>query len=127
MSTEKKKIKILVVDDEDCIKNCIVGLLQRRGFISEGASNGKEALEKIGQDKPNIIILDIVMPVLDGLEVCKQLKENPDTQDIPIIILSSHEPGEIIRTMPGAAIKYIEKPCDLEYLLREINNLTLIH
>ncbi len=125
MDTEKKKIKILIVDDENCIKDCIIRLLQRRGFIAEGASNGKEALEKVRRDKPDIIILDIVMPVLDGLQVCKQLKENPDTQDIPIILLSSYEPGQIIQGMPGAAIKYIEKPCDLEYLLTQINNLIL--
>jgi len=127
MNAGKKKIKILIVDDEDSLRNLIVGLLQKRGFISEGASNGKKALEKVRQDKPDIIILDIAMPVLDGLAACKQLKENPDTQDIPIILLSSHEPGQIIQGMPGAAIKYIEKPCDLEYLLTEINNLTLIH
>lgn len=126
MNSEKKKIKILVVDDENCIKDCIVHLLQRKGFISEGASNGKEALEKVRRDKPDIIILDIAMPVLDGLETCKQLKKNPDTQDIPIILLSSHEPGQIIQGMPGAAIKYIEKPCGLEYLLTQINKLTLI-
>jgi len=126
MNTQNKKIKILIADDENCTRDCIVYLLQKRGFISEGASNGKEALEKVKQDKPDIIILDIIMPVLDGLEVCKQLKENPDTQDIPIILLSSYEPGQIIQGMPGAKIKYIEKPCGLEYLLAEINNLTLI-
>lgn len=126
MKAPKEKIKILIVDDEDCTRSCIVYLLQKKGFISEGSSNGKEALEKVKRDKPDIIILDIVMPVLDGLEVCKQLKKNPDTQDIPIIFLSSHEPGQIIQGMPGAAIKYIEKPCGLEYLLAEIDKLTLI-
>ncbi len=126
MNAQKKKTKVLIVDDEDVIRDCIAYLLKKRGFISEGASNGKEALEKVRRDKPDIIIMDIVMPVLDGLQACKQLRENPDTQDIPIILLSSHEPlGQIIQGMPGAAIKYIEKPCDLEYLLTEINNLIL--
>ena len=126
MSGQKKATKILIVDDEECIRECISYGLKKRGFITETAGNGKEALEKVRQNKPDIIILDITMPILDGLETCKQLKKNPDGQNIPIIFLSAQERIDIIiQGMPGAIIKYIKKPFDLEYLLAQINTLIL--
>ena len=64
------------------------------------------------------------MPEMDGIQTCKQLRENPDSQDIPIIFLSTQEYiAETIQDIPGATIEYIEKPCDVEYLFERINSL----
>jgi DNA-binding response OmpR family regulator len=124
MNGQKKRIKVLIVDDEECIRECISDMLNERGFITETASNGKEALERVAQDKPDIIILDVTMPLMNGLQVCRQLKENPKQQTIPIIVFSAQERIEyLFQGMPGATIKYVEKSCDLEYLVAQINNL----
>jgi two-component system alkaline phosphatase synthesis response regulator PhoP len=124
MGRQKKKIKILIVDDDECIRVCLDYVLGNKGFITETASNGKEALEKIAQGKPYIIIMDIEMPVMNGVQLYKQLRKNPDTQDIPIIFLSAKEcPPQVSKYASGAPIKHIEKPYDLEYLLEQIHRL----
>ncbi len=124
MRRNNKGTKVLIVDDKANIREILSYIFKKRGFIVEGAVSGKEALQKIAQDKPDIIILDVIMPEMDGLETCKRLRENPDTQNIPIIFLSAqrHIAG-VIQSIPGAAIEYIQKPCDVEYLLKRINSL----
>ena len=124
MDVTSKKRLALIVDDECSIRECIGYALRDKGFTVEDAENGKVALQKIMRNKPDIIILDFAMPELDGLQVCKQLKGHPDTQDIPIIFLSAHKHIEqMIKDMPGAAVKYLEKPYDLKYLLEQIDSL----
>lgn len=124
MNAREKKIKILIVDDEENIREILSYLLSKRGFITETAKSGKEALDKILQDKPDIITLDIEMPEMDGLETCRRLKENPDTSDIPIIFLSGQEyTNQIIPNMSTSDIEYVKKPCDMEYLIKLINGL----
>lgn len=124
MGTKKKHTKVLIVDDRANIREMFSYILEERGFIAEVAKDGKEAVQKVAQDKPNIIVLDVTMPEMDGLQACKQLRENPDTQDIPIIFLSAQRHVvEVIQDIPGAAIEFIEKPCDIEYLFERINSL----
>ena len=124
MDAASKKRTVLIVDDEESIRECVGYALKERGFTVEFAENGKVALEKITQNKPEIIILDFAMPRMDGLQLCNELKRYHDTQDIPIIFLSAHTHiEETIKDMPGAAVKYLEKPCDLKYLLEQIESL----
>jgi CheY-like chemotaxis protein len=124
MEIKREDAKVLIVDDEEIIRKIMIYAFKERGFIAKVAKNGKEALKKVAQDKPNIIILDIRMPEMDGIQTCKRLREDPDTQDIPIIFLSAQRPtSEAIQDMPGAAIEHIEKPCNLEYLFKRVDNL----
>jgi len=124
MCWQKRKIRVLIADDEKCIRELLCYLLQERGFIVEDAKDGKETLEKITQHKPDIIILDLAMPQMNGIEVYRQLKENSDMRNIPIIFFSAQEPPpQITQEISGATIKYIKKPCDIKYLLAQINNL----
>lgn len=124
MGAKKKGLKVLIVDDEEGTREAIGYILEKRGFIAEDAANGKKALEKVAQEKPDIIILDIAMPEMDGLQTCKRLRENPDTQDIPIIFLSAQRsPTALAPEAPGAPIEYISKPCDIDRLLRRIDSL----
>lgn len=124
MNAASKKRLALIVDDEWCIRESIGYALRGKGFTTESATNGKEALEKIARNKPDVVILDFAMPQMDGLQVCQQLKRCSDTQDIPIIFLSAHEHiGQMIKDMPGAAVKYLEKPCDLKCLLEQVESL----
>lgn len=125
MDAEINKGKsVLIVDDEECIREFTGYILKKRGFTVKSAADGKEAIEKITRDKPDIIILDFAMPEMDGLQVCLHLKQYPDTQNIPIIFLSADvHIGERLKDMPGAAVKYLPKPCDIKRLLEQIENI----
>lgn len=116
--------KVLIADDNDGIREILGYMLQKRGYIIKNACNGEEAVKKTAEEKPDIIILDVAMPLMDGIEVYKQLKGNPDTRRIPIIFLSAEKNiNQIIPVMPEEIVKYIEKPCDIEYLTRQIEEM----
>ncbi|MDD5432664.1 MAG: response regulator [Candidatus Omnitrophica bacterium] len=120
-----KQIKILLVDDDEDIRNILSLLLQKRGFITEKAKNGIEGLEKISALKPDIIILDTIMPQMGGIQTCYKLKTSPLTQDIPIIFLSAYkEAANFIGELPGATIEFMDKPCSFESLITRIQTLT---
>lgn len=85
---EKAK-KILIVDDEKLVIKALTEKLLPEGFIIDSARDGEEALSKVMQIKPDLILLDIIMPKLDGISVLKRLKAVPETQNIPVIILTN--------------------------------------
>ena len=80
---------VLIADDEPEIRNVVERFLSRRGYESVTAENGDEALGKSKVQKPDIILLDLTMPGLDGLTVCKKLREDPSTRLTPILILTA--------------------------------------
>jgi len=80
--------RILVVDDDRLIVTIIESVLKKEGYEVYTARNGKEGLEKAREVKPNLMILDIMMPEMDGYEVCHRLKRDPDTADIAVMVLT---------------------------------------
>lgn len=119
--------KVLVVEDSPTQRETISALLQNHQFAVTIASDGVEALECIVSDRPDAIILDIIMPHLNGYEVCRRLKSNPQTETIPVIMCSSKN-TEVDRYwgMKQRADAYIIKPFQptelietVKYLLRE--------
>ena len=116
--------KILVVDDEAHIVMILKDSLEFSGFQISTAFNGEEALEAVDKDRPDLIVLDIGMPKMDGWEVCRRLKSNDATRGIPIIILTAY--AQMSDQKKGAALgaeRFVTKPCDLTYLIEEINAL----
>jgi CheY-like chemotaxis protein len=116
--------KILVVDDEAHIVMILKDSLEFSGFQVITAYNGEEALESVAKDNPDLIVLDIGMPKMDGWEVCRRLKSNEGTKRIPIIILTAY--AQMSDQKKGAALgaeRFISKPCDLTFLVEEINAL----
>jgi CheY-like chemotaxis protein len=116
--------KILVVDDEEHIVMILKDSLEFSGFQVITAFNGEEALEVVDKDRPDLIVLDIGMPKLDGWEVCRRLKGSEATKQIPIIILTAY--AQMSDQKKGAALgaeRFVSKPCDLTYLVEEINAL----
>lgn len=115
--------EILVADDEPDIVN-IVGLnLRSVGYDVISASTGKEALTLAHERRPDLIVLDVMMPEMDGLEVCERLRENRHTADIPIIILSAKSrPGEQVAGLTAGADDYVVKPFDPRVLVCRVQS-----
>ncbi|MGI5879818.1 MAG: response regulator [Syntrophomonadaceae bacterium] len=106
-----KPYKILVVDDEDYIVELVRFNLEKEGYLVVSASNGEEALHLVANERPDLILLDIMLPNIDGLEVCRTLKQNSEFNAIPIIMLTAK--GDEIDTVLGlemGADDYIKKP-----------------
>ncbi len=81
--------KILIVEDEEDVMELIRYNLAKDGFNCDAAYNGKEALEKAQETLPDLLLLDLMLPEVDGLEVCKRLKNNPQTEHIPIVMVTA--------------------------------------
>ena len=104
--------KILVADDEQEIRNLLDHFLKGQGYEVILASDGHEALKLAVEENPQVIILDIKMPGLDGLEVCKQLKENEQTKLIPVIVITGFEDNKMESLNIGAD-DFVNKPFDM--------------
>ncbi len=116
--------KILVVDDEQYLVILLKDNLEFEGFTVCEAYNGEEALQRTYDQKPDLIILDIGMPKLDGWEVCRRLKENPVTSHIPIVILSALTQDEDMeKGRKLGAIRYFKKPCDPIYIVNAVKDI----
>ena len=118
------KGKILVVDDEIYIVHILDFSLGMEGYEVVTALDGEQALEKVKSEKPDLIVLDIMMPKLDGYEVCKTIKANADTHHIPVILLSAK--GRNVDQKMGfdvGADDYITKPFSPRKLVERINQL----
>ncbi|MDM8559258.1 hybrid sensor histidine kinase/response regulator [Candidatus Parabeggiatoa sp. HSG14] len=119
---KKQNQLILVVDDNTQNLQMLGDLLKKSGYRSALAEAGDEALDFVKTRLPDLILLDIMMPKMDGLEVCRQLKQNPSTKDIPIIFLSAKSRKEdIIKGLEMGAVDYITKPFHIKELLTRVN------
>jgi DNA-binding response OmpR family regulator len=118
------KKKILIVDDEDDIRHFLELVLRQSGYDVYAAAGGEECLARAPQLRPDLILLDIMMPVIDGWEVLRQLKERADTAPLPVAILSARtEAKDRARGMGAGAVDYIGKPFALHELLKRIENI----
>jgi DNA-binding response OmpR family regulator len=119
-----KKGKILVVDDEVNITQILQFSIGAEGFDVLTAQNGEEAIEKARREQPDLIILDIMMPKIDGYEACRILKANPLTRNIPVVLLTAK--GREIDKRLGfevGATDYIVKPFSPNKLIERIHRL----
>lgn len=112
--------KILVVDDEELVIKALTEKLSTQGFIVSVAKDGEEALLKVSQALPDLILLDIIMPKLDGISVLKRLKENDTTKNIPVIILTNlYEDKRVVEQLESGGTDYLVK---VEHTLPDIIN-----
>jgi CheY-like chemotaxis protein len=117
--------KILVVDDEPDIVRFVVKTMESRGHAVSKAMNGKLAIEQVANDRPDVIILDLNLPEMDGFEVCRRLKGDPKTSDIPIVMMSAAY-VTIEDARHGAdtgADEYVVKPFLSEVLVHNVERL----
>jgi CheY-like chemotaxis protein len=117
-----RRPRVLVVDDEPFILAVLADLLQARGITCATAVNGAEALTALETAKPDLVILDITMPVMDGIETCRRLKADPGLAAIPVIALTSHDdPHTVFTMMEAGSLLYITKPVSAERLMSAID------
>ncbi|MCS6808746.1 MAG: adenylate/guanylate cyclase domain-containing protein [Bacteroidota bacterium] len=113
---------ILIVDDVPVNLQALESILQTRGFRVLKATNGEQALELVAQEKPDLILLDVMMPKMNGYEVCQHLKENPETSKIPVIFLTGRNDSySVIKGFASGALDYVVKPFHAPELLARIN------
>lgn len=119
-SATRRPVVLIVEDDRDNREAC-AEYLRFAGYVVEEARDGGEALEKVFEILPSLIIMDLAIPALDGCEVTRRLKQNARTRDIPILALTALVmPSDITRAFEAGCNAFIEKPCHPEHLLREI-------
>ncbi len=115
---------VLVVDDNRSQRQMIANLLNRNKFAVWMASNGQDALEQLRDNLPDLIVLDVLMPQMNGFEVCRQLKSNPQTRHIPVVMCSSKTtPVDHYWGMKLGADAYVNKPSYQDQLVRTLKKL----
>ncbi len=113
----ESRARILIVDDEPDIVRLLAFALQAEGYQILTAKNGLEGLELARREKPDVVILDVMMPGMDGFEVCSELRSRPDTANLPIIILSAlGQVSDRVKGLRAGADDYVPKPVNLDEL-----------
>lgn len=114
---------ILVVDDEEKNQELIEGIFDPLGYTIQTASSGVEALDSLSGTRPDLILLDIMMPGMDGFEVCGIVKENPRFAEIPVIFLTARTDQEsLVDAFECGAVDYIQKPFNVPELIARVRN-----
>ena len=112
---------IALVEDEPDIRNIIEYNLQREGYRAVSAEDGKKGLELIRSESPDLALLDIMLPRMSGLEVCRSLKSDAKTRSIPIILVSAKgEEADVVHGLRLGADDYIPKPFSMKVLLARV-------
>jgi len=121
MNGDTTKGSVLIVDDIPENLQVLGNVLLQKGLDVGFATNGEEALEAVKYNKPDLILLDIMMPGMSGITVCQKLKSNPETQDIPVIFLTAKtQPEDIIKGFEVGAVDYVTKPFNSGELLARV-------
>ena len=117
---------ILVVDDQPQNIRLLDAVLTPRGYRVVSAKSGAEALDLLDSEQPHLVLLDIVMPGMDGYEVCRRIRENPDTAYLPIVMVTASESREKVRAIEAGADDFVAKPFDQAELLARVKSLVRI-
>lgn len=115
---------ILLVDDEPQTRDLLRLMLKRDGYEVYDAEDGFDALKKVKQFKPDAILLDVMMPEIDGIEVCERIRADEQTADIPVIMLSARTHTEAVEIgIIAGATRYLSKPISRKDLLRHVSEV----
>lgn len=120
------KIKILLVDDEPDVLNILCKKLEAAGYFTARASDGNEGLRKVREEKPDLVLLDIMMPNKDGFVMLRDLQSDEKLRIIPVIMVSAKsEADSLFECQRLGAMDYLIKPIDFDELLKYIRKYTL--
>src|SRR3989338_7622279 len=116
--------KVLSIDDNRQIGSTLIPKFEEAGYQFESAYSGQEGLEKMRTYQPDLVLLDIMMPLMDGHEVLRRIKSDPELKHIPVIMVSPKRDKEtVIRTVQGGATDYLVKPVDVKRLLEKVGRV----
>ena len=119
-----QKNRILIVEDEESLLKLESILLSSKGYNVTGVMDGRSALDEISANPPDLVILDIMLPELDGFEVCRHIKENPATKNIPVVMLTAKKNSQdYARGMEMGADAYMTKPFKSAKVIETIEGL----
>jgi len=122
------KTKILIIEDENAIVNLLTRILENRGYEVASACDGIEGLSKVNSFKPALVLLDVNMPRIDGLQLLEQLKASPETQQIPVVMCTARARIDDAEAALGLGAEgYIIKPFVTERLLSKIKDVLDSH
>jgi len=118
-------LKVLVCDDERHIVRLIQVNLERQGYTVVTAFDGREGLEKIRSEKPNLVVLDVMMPYMDGFEVLKTIRREPETENLPVIMLTAKaQDKDVFEGYHYGADMYLTKPFNPMELVTFVKRIT---
>ena len=118
------KGNILIVEDDTQTVKLIKFILEKEDYSTISAKDGEEGLQMAGERKPDLIVLDLMLPGMDGYRVCEILKANPNTKEIPILVLTALDTGaDFEKALEKKADWYITKPFEPQHLLKRVNYL----
>lgn len=115
---------VLVVDDEPAIRETLSFILEMEGFSVDVAADGEQALTKVQQTNPKVVLLDVMMPKMDGYRVCEEIKKDPKTATIKVVILTAMgQAADRARALAVGADAYVSKPFDEDGLIALLRTL----
>jgi len=118
------KSKILIIDDDPDVLETMTAVLETRDYQVLTALSGLEGISKAGKEKPDLIIMDVLMPEVDGFATCKMIKENKEIKNIPVILLTgTGMVGDLEKGFAAGAIDFMIKPIDWDKLFLKIKKL----
>jgi len=116
--------RVLVVDDHPALIGLIADALTRAGYTVISAENGETGLAAVDEHHPDLVILDLSMPVMTGLQVLRALRNHPETQYLPVIVLTGRDgAADILDCWMGGVDRYLVKPCSMEELLNAVRQM----
>ena len=119
-------LTILVVEDTPSTRDLICNYLRKSGYQVVEANNGKDALTKALNQKPDIVVTDVIMPEMNGFELCRSLKKNPDTQNLPIVLCTSKNQNiDRMWGMKQGANIYLTKPFTEEQIIQAVKSVAV--
>jgi adenylate cyclase len=117
---------VLVVDDQEVNRRLLEAVLTPRGYQVRSAASGPEALELLAAEQPDVVLLDIVMPDMDGYEVCRRIREDERTAVLPVVMITASGDQEKIRATDAGADDFVTKPFDQAELLARVRSLVRV-
>ena len=113
VAAEKKPFRVLVVDDDPSIRKMIIAALKRDGYSFLEAANGRDALDLMRGEHPDVVVLDLMMPILSGWDVLQERQHEDDLKRIPVIIVSANRDPEVATAVDSGICAFLPKPFDI--------------